>query len=95
MSEPSLDDPTPDRSPEVRPDTSDPAIDALGFEAALRRLEETVLQLEKPDLSLDQAVGLYEEGAALATRCQSLLEAAEARLRRVDAAGREVGDVNL
>lgn len=50
------------------------------FERALARLEEVVRRLESPQLSLDDAMKLFEEGVALSQECQKQLEEAEGRV---------------
>jgi exodeoxyribonuclease VII small subunit len=50
------------------------------FEKSLLRLEEVVKRLESPDLSLDEAMKLFEEGVKLSRECQSQLEEAEGRV---------------
>lgn len=64
-----------------QPDYSD--VDALSFEEAYAQLEELVAQLESGDLSLDEAVTLFERGRALAQRCGVLLDAAELRVQQI------------
>jgi exodeoxyribonuclease VII small subunit len=58
------------------------------FEKSLARLEEVVRRLESPQLSLDDAMKLFEEGVALSRECQRQLEEAEGRveilLRKAD-----------
>jgi exodeoxyribonuclease VII small subunit len=58
------------------------------FEKALARLEEVVRRLESPQLSLDDAMKLFEEGVGLSRECQKQLEDAEGRveilLRKAD-----------
>jgi exodeoxyribonuclease VII small subunit len=49
----------------------------LSFEEAFTELEEVVQQLEAGDLTLDQAMALFERGMALATQCNARLDAAE------------------
>jgi exodeoxyribonuclease VII small subunit len=51
-----------------------------GFEAALTKLEERVRRLEGGDVSLEQALSLFEEGVELARTCHEQLEAAEERV---------------
>ena len=53
------------------------------FETLYNRLEETVSQLEKGGLTLDQSLALYEEGMTLARRCQELLQQAELRITKL------------
>ena len=50
------------------------------FEKSLARLEEVVKRLESPDLSLDEAMKLFEEGVRLSRECQKQLEEAEGRV---------------
>jgi exodeoxyribonuclease VII small subunit len=50
------------------------------FEAAIAELETIVKKLEDGELSLEQSLGLYERGVALARYCHGRLEEAERRL---------------
>ena len=50
------------------------------FEVSLARLEEIVGQLESANLSLDEAMKLFEEGVQLSRDCQKYLEQAEGRV---------------
>jgi len=50
------------------------------FERSLARLEEVVRRLESPQLSLDEALKLFEEGVGLSRECQKQLEEAEGRV---------------
>ena len=50
------------------------------FERSLARLEEVVRKLESPQLSLDEAMKLFEEGVGLSRECQKQLEQAEGRV---------------
>ena len=50
------------------------------FEKSLARLEEVVKRLESADLSLDEAMNLFEEGVKLSRECQKSLEEAEGRV---------------
>lgn len=50
------------------------------FEKSLARLEEVVKRLELTDLSLDEAMKLFEEGVKLSRDCQKQLEEAEGRV---------------
>lgn len=50
------------------------------FEKSLLRLEEVVKRLESTDLSLDEAMKLFEEGVMLSRECQKQLEEAEGRV---------------
>jgi exodeoxyribonuclease VII small subunit len=50
------------------------------FERSLARLEEVVRRLESPQISLDDAMKLFEEGVTLSRECQKQLEEAEGRV---------------
>ncbi len=50
------------------------------FERSLTRLEEVVRKLESPQLSLDEAMKLFEEGVGLSRECQKQLEEAEGKV---------------
>lgn len=50
------------------------------FEKSLARLEEVVRRLENANLTLDDAMKLFEEGVALTRECQKQLEEAEGRV---------------
>lgn len=50
------------------------------FERSMARLEQVVKKLDSPELPLDEAMKLFEEGVTLARDCQKQLEEAEARI---------------
>jgi len=58
------------------------------FERSLTRLEEVVGKLENADLTLDEAMKLFEEGVQLSRECQKQLEEAQGKveilLKKVD-----------
>ena len=58
-------------------------INALSFEEAYSQLEELVAKLESGDMSLEESVSLFERGKELATHCQSLLDKAELRVKKI------------
>src|SRR5262249_46649653 len=62
------------------------------FESSLASLEQIVAQLESGDLPLERALALFEEGVALARRCQSQLGDAE---RKVELLLRERGEIKV
>ncbi len=62
------------------------------FETSLASLERIVANLESGDLPLDRALELFEEGVALARRCQSQLGDAE---RKVEMLLRERGEIKV
>jgi exodeoxyribonuclease VII small subunit len=62
------------------------------IEAALERLETIADQLEDPQLDLDAAVTLYEEGLRLYAECTKRLDAADQRITKLaDALARQSG----
>lgn len=50
------------------------------FESALKSLEEIVLKLEGGDLTLNQALELFEEGVKVSRFCSSKLEEADRKV---------------
>ncbi len=58
-------------------------IGQLSFEAALKRLEEIVRRLESGDASLDESIELYGEGDRLKQQCEARLQAAQARIEKI------------
>lgn len=50
------------------------------FEECLQRLEKIVDELEKGELPLEKALGLFEEGIALSASCRKELESAEGKV---------------
>ena len=52
----------------------------LNFEGSMARLEEIVSLLEKGDAPLEQAMGLFEEGAKLLRECTRQLDEAEQKV---------------
>lgn len=69
------------------------AVEAMNFETAMAELEKIVGQLEKGEVKLEESITLYERGAKLKARCESLLKDAEARIERIrlSADGKPVG----
>ena len=59
------------------------AISELSFEAALKRLEEIVHRLESGEASLDESISLYGEGDRLKQQCEARLQAAQARIEKI------------
>ena len=62
----------------------------LNFEGSMARLEEIVSLLERGDAPLEQAMGLFEEGAKLAGQCEDLLDKAEQKVSLLLSGGEEV-----
>jgi exodeoxyribonuclease VII small subunit len=56
------------------------------FEQSFAKLEEALRALESGKLPLDDAMRLFEQGMALARRCNELLTAAELKVTRLQSA---------
>lgn len=54
--------------------------DAVTFEQALHSLEEVVERLEDKNLSLDEALVLFEKGVSLIRTCDARLKSAQGRV---------------
>lgn len=52
----------------------------LNFEQSLEKLEEIVRHLEKGDMPLSDSLKLFEEGTALLTSCNKMLDDAEQKV---------------
>jgi exodeoxyribonuclease VII small subunit len=57
----------------------------IKFEEALKKLEKIVDDLEKGDLSLDEALKKYQEGVELSRVCSQRLESAK---KKIDVLGK-------
>ena len=81
MAEPKKTDASPASAAQIQAalDLQDDLANA-GFEVLYARLETISQQLEAGGLTLEGSVALYEEGMALAQRCQALLGAVEQRI---------------
>jgi len=65
----------------------------LKFEEALKKLEKIVEDLEKGDLTLDEALKRYQEGIELSRSCSARLESAK---KKIDVLSRnKKGDLEL
>jgi exodeoxyribonuclease VII small subunit len=53
------------------------------LEHSLKRLEEIVEAMEQGDVSLDDAVSLYEEGIQISKECAEKLKNAELKIRKL------------
>ena len=54
------------------------------FEDAMKRLEEITSLLENGNLSLDDSIKLYEEGAKLSAFCDKKLKDAQLKITQLD-----------
>ena len=63
---------------------------AMGFEEAMKELEEIVRDLESGQVKLDDAVKAYARGAALKKHCESKLADARMKVEKITGAGKSV-----
>lgn len=56
----------------------------LTYEQAISRLEEIVGILEKNEVSLDEALALFEEGTKLTSFCADKLKNANAKITEIN-----------
>jgi len=68
-------------SEDVRRKTA--ALEDLSFEEALQELESAVQRMEEGDLTLEEAIALYERGMRLAQHCNETLDKAELQVQQV------------
>jgi len=55
----------------------------MGFEEAMKELEELVKVLEKGDLDLESSLEIYEQAVALRERCKHILDQSERRVQKI------------
>ena len=53
----------------------------INFESSIKRLDEISASLERENVSLEDALTLYEEGVKLVRVCNAQLEAAERKIK--------------
>lgn len=72
---------------------TDERIKALSFEQAMKELEEIVGKLERGDVTLEDSIKLYTEGAQLKHWCEVKLKEAEEKVAAItlDAEGAPKG----
>ncbi|MAC81158.1 MAG: exodeoxyribonuclease VII small subunit [Rhodobacteraceae bacterium] len=68
-------------------------VDEMSFEQAMKELDAVVRQLEGGDVALEASIALYERGALLKKRCETLLKSAEEKVAAIttDADGNPTG----
>ncbi len=54
------------------------------YETAVKRLDEIVKILESGDVSLDDALSLFEEGTKLTAQCSKKLEQAKQKIIEIE-----------
>jgi exodeoxyribonuclease VII small subunit len=66
---------------------ADNADKEISFEEALAGLEACAKRISSPDVSIEDAIGAYEEGAAYYGKCERILNDARGRVEVIDANG--------
>ncbi len=56
----------------------------LNYEDSVKKLEEIVAKLEKGNLSLEESLKLYEEGAVLSENCRKMLSDAKLKITNIN-----------
>jgi exodeoxyribonuclease VII small subunit len=73
------------------PDALPDEIARMGFEEAMKELEDIVRRLEGGQVKLDDAVKAYERGAALKRHCEAKLADAKMKVEKITQAGKALG----
>ena len=55
----------------------------MSFEESMLRLEQIVRAMEQGDVALEESLKLFQEGTALVSDCQKLLDNAELQIKKV------------
>ncbi len=63
----------------------------FNYEKSLARLEEISTTLEKGEVSLDESIKLYAEGAKLIEKCSRVLNEAQIKITKISA---DIGENN-
>jgi len=53
------------------------------YEESVKRLQQIVSELEKPDISLEQSMKLFEEGVVLVKECGEVLDTAQQKVEQL------------
>ena len=69
--------------------TSEKKINVPTFEEVLKKLEESVLSLEKGDIGLDESIKIYEDGIKYSDYLLQRLDSAEKRIEELSAKNAE------
>ena len=59
------------------------SLETMSFEEALQELETIVRRLEEGKTNLDEAINVYERGAALRAYCEKKLKDARMRVEKI------------
>jgi exodeoxyribonuclease VII small subunit len=73
----------PARSETTAPPAAEAQMPVADFEKALGELEGIVARMEEGELSLDDSLSAFERGIALYRQCQTALDRAELKVRKL------------
>jgi exodeoxyribonuclease VII small subunit len=59
------------------------SVESLSYEQAMAEMEGIIQKMEGEQLTLEEALALFERGQALARRCADLLSQAELKVRQL------------
>ncbi len=59
------------------------SVESLSYEQAMAEMEGIIQKMEGEQLTLEEALALFERGQALAKRCADLLAQAELKVRQL------------
>lgn len=62
------------------------------FENKLSELEKIIAKLENSEISLDEAISLFEDGVKLSSDCRKILETAERKIKTLTECEGEADD---
>ncbi len=65
------------------------------FEESIKRLEEIVRLLEGGDVTLDESIKLYTEGAKLVNECNAKLDETEKKIKLLVTKGNSVEETDF
>ncbi|MEM1514287.1 MAG: exodeoxyribonuclease VII small subunit [Candidatus Thermoplasmatota archaeon] len=55
----------------------------IGFEEALKKLDEIIEELEKGELTLEETISKFEEGIKLCKLCKEKIQKAEMKIEKL------------
>ena len=62
------------------------------FEKLIGELESTVQALERSDLDLDKAIGIYQKGVKLVSQAKKELAGSEAKVKQLVKVGNQISE---
>ena len=69
-------------------------LEKMTFEEAIKELERLVDDLDKGDVSLDEAIAAYDRGSQLKDHCQKKLNEAKMKVETIQSSGNSKNNPN-